>query len=204
MYINLISRCNSSLMVLVCTIFLTACGGGGYSAPVVEDTPVVEETPAFAVTSENYTEGSAIPLLHACTALGGTDVSPQFSWTNPPTGTSSYAIIMDDETPPCGTGAEACVHWALFNLPSSTTALVSNVDISTIEGAVEGYTYDGATTDYAGPCPPSAHTYNTTVYALSSAMTTIGADPLFTSSTFEADYPGSILGQAEITGTFTP
>ena len=193
-----------SLLPFIVVTFLVGCGGGGGgAAPVVEETPVVEEMPPFAVTSENYTEGSSIPLLHACAALGGTDASPQFSWTNPPSDTNSFAIIMDDETSPCGTGSNACVHWALFNLPSSTTSLVSNVDVSTIEGAVEGNTYI-PTTDYAGPCPPSAHTYNTTVYALGSGMTTIGANSTFTSSEFEADYSGSILGQAEITGTFTP
>jgi Raf kinase inhibitor-like YbhB/YbcL family protein len=233
MFINQVQKFNYLLVVVFFAIFMTACGGGGsnntpaYDTPAddapandtpaddtpaddtpADDTPAddtpADDTPDFAITSENYTEGGAIPLLHACENLDGTDASPQYSWSNPPTGTSSYAIIMDDETPPCGTGAEACVHWALYNLPSSTTSLVSNVDVSTIDGAVEGYTYDAATIDYAGPCPPNAHTYNTTVYALGAGMSTIGANTSWTSSTFEAEYSDSIIGQAEITGTFTP
>ncbi|MDG1308093.1 MAG: YbhB/YbcL family Raf kinase inhibitor-like protein [Porticoccaceae bacterium] len=223
MFINQVQKFNYLLVVVFFAIFMTACGGGGSNNTPADDTPAddtpadetpaddtpaddtpADDTPDFAITSENYTEGGAIPLLHACENLGGTDASPQYSWSNPPTGTSSYAIIMDDETPPCGTGAEACVHWALYNLPSSTTSLVSNVDVSTIDGAVEGYTYDAATIDYAGPCPPNAHTYNTTVYALGAGMTTIGANTTWTSSTFEAEYSDSIIGQAEITGTFTP
>ena len=146
--------------------FLVGCGGGGggSAAPVVEEDPVVEEMPAFAVTSENYTEGSAIPLLHACAALGGSDTSPQFSWTNAPADTAKYVLIMDDETEPCGSGALACVHWALFNIPSSTTALAADVDISTIDGTVEGNTYI-PTTDYEGPCPP-VHILTTLRYML--------------------------------------
>ena len=214
-----------TLLPFICIAFLVSCGGGGgggggYTAPVeeaadaggtapVEDTSDAEDTseddntPAFALTSNDYTEGNAIPLLNACTALGGTDASPQFSWANPPVDTTGYALIMDDETPPCGTGSQACVHWALFNIPASITSLESDVDISTIEGTVEGFTYI-PTADYEGPCPPSVHTYKTTVYALDSSMAAIPANSSFTRSTFASEYSGSILDQAEITGTFNP
>jgi len=209
-----------SLLTFMCIIFLISCGGGGGSsaapyaqeaAPSAEEaTPAEEEppaegdnTPAFALSSENFNDGNAIPLRHACTALGGTDASPQFSWTNSPADTAKYALIMDDETFPCGIGSLACVHWALFNIPASTTSLVADVDTSAIEGSVEGNTYI-PTTDYEGPCPPSAHTYKTTVYALDSSMEVLPANSTFTRSTFESDYSGSILDQAELMGTFNP
>ena len=213
-----------TLFPFICILFLISCGGGGGSsdasygqepassaeevveeaAPAEEEAPAEEATtPAFALTSENYSDGNAIPLTHACSALGGTDASPQFSWTNPPADTAKYALIMDDETSPCGTGSLACVHWALFNIPVATTSLVSDVDTSAIEGAVEGNTYI-PTTDYEGPCPPSAHTYKTTIFALDSSMVAVAANSSFTRSTFESEYSDNIVGQAEITGTFTP
>jgi Raf kinase inhibitor-like YbhB/YbcL family protein len=215
-----------SLLPLISIIFLISCGGGGGSATPkypdpdtdpdpdpdpdtdtdneVADPPVNDDdTPAFALSSENFNEGNAIPLRHACTALGGTDASPQFSWTNAPAGTASYALIMDDETPPCGTGSLACVHWALFNIPASTNSLDADVDIATNEGSVEGYSYI-PTNDYEGPCPPSEHTYNTTIYALDASFEALPQDSTFTRSTFESTYSGNILDQAELTGTFDP
>jgi len=203
-----------SFFPILCILFLVSCGGGGsgsggYSAAPAEETSEVEKTPeegntaAFALTSDNYTNGNAIPLANACSALGGTDISPQFSWANPPLGTAGYALIMDDETSPCGTGALSCVHWALFNIPATITRLESDVDIATIEGAVEGFSYI-PTTNYEGPCPPSAHSYIATVYALDSSMSDIPANSTFTRSTFESEYGGSILDKAEIMGTFTP
>ena len=207
-----------TLLPLACIISLVSCGGGGggggYTAPIeetedaggtapVEDISDAGNTPAFVLTSDDYTEGNAIPLLNACTALGGADASPQYNWTNPPVDTAGYALIMDDETPPCGTGSQACVHWALFNIPASIVSLESDIDISTIDGTVEGFSYI-PTTDYEGPCPPSVHTYKTTVYALSSTMVAVPANSSFTRSTFESEYSGSILDQAEITGTFNP
>ena len=203
-----------SLLPLICISFLISCGGGGGSATPnyqdpelsVEgaDTPAEDDdSPTFALFSENFNVGNAIPLQHACTALGGADASPQFSWTNSPAGTTSYALIMDDETPPCGTGSLSCVHWALLNIPASTTSLDADVDISTIEGSVEGYTYIPSN-DYEGPCPPSEHTYKTTIYALDSSFEVLPEESTFTRSTFESNYSGSILDQAELTGTFNP
>lgn len=208
-----------SLLPFICIILLVSCGGGGdstapnyqNSAPSTEEaTPVEEETPAeadntpaFALSSENFNDGNAIPLRHACTALGGTDASPQFSWKNSPAGTARYALIMDDETSPCGAESLACVHWALFNIPATTTSLDADVDISAIEGSVEGNTYI-PTTDYEGPCPPSEHAYKTTVYALDSSMEVLPANSTFTRSTFESYYSGSILDKAELMGTFNP
>lgn len=209
-----------SLLPFICIIFLVSCGGGGggsappkYQDPepsTEEETPLdgetpaeVGNTPAFALSSENFNDGNAIPLRHACTALGGTDASPQFSWTNSPADTARYALVMDDETSPCGTGSLACVHWALLNIPASTTSLDADVDISAIEGSVEGNTYI-PTADYEGPCPQSEHTYNTTIYALDSSMEVLPADSTFTRSTFESRYSGNILDQAELTGTFNP
>lgn len=197
--------------------FLTACGGGGGSSSssyedddsssdvVTDDGGATDNDDAetFTITSENYIDGAEIPLVHACDAYGGLDNSPQFTWTNAPADTASFAIIMDDETPPCGTDADACVHWALFNIPSTVTSVAENVDVSTINGAVEGFNYI-PTSDYAGPCPPNAHVYHTTVYALDANMATIGENASFTSSEFEAAYSANILDHADISGTFTP
>ena len=205
-----------SLLPLICIMLLISCGGGGgggsatpnYQDPEpyteVEDPPVnADDTPAFALSSENFNDGSAIPLQHACTGIGGTDASPQFSWTNSPAGTARYALIMDDETPPCGTDSQSCVHWALFNIPASTNSLDADVDIATIEGSVEGYTYI-PTNDYEGPCPPSEHRYNTTIYALDASFEVLPQESTFTRSTFESTYSGNILGQAVLMGTFDP
>lgn len=215
-----------TLIHLSCIIFLVGCGGGSgdgsdrYAIPSEVKSEAAETTqaegvsdaeitlednnsPAFVLTSDSYTDGNAIPLINACTALGGTDTSPQFSWANPPAETAGYALIMDDETSPCGTGSLACVHWGLFNITASTTSLDSDLDIATIDGAVEGFSYV-PTTDYEGPCPPSIHSYKATVYALDSSMAEVPANSTFTRSTFVSEYSNNILGQAEIVGTFTP
>jgi hypothetical protein len=124
---------------------------------------------------------------------------------NKPTGTKYFAIIMDDETAPCGTGTGACAHWSLLNLPPSKTTLLAG-ESATITGVVQGIAYNDLA-GYQGPNPPSgSHTYSITVYALGAATspepaaTTTG--PKYTRASFEAKYANYILAKSTITGTY--
>ena len=178
---------------LFASVFMIACGGGGSSA-----TPTATpQFPAFEVTSSDYQEGGEIPIDHACAGQGGADVSPQLSWIDAPAETDSYAVIMDDETDPCGSGADACPHWGVFNIPSTETEFDQGEAVDAIPGVVEE--------DYFGPCPPNKHTYTTSVYALADSMPVLDQETIvFTRSEFESSYAEHILGKGEITGTFTP
>lgn len=164
----------------------------------------------FQLAASAFVSGSSIPLLHTCGDLGGSNYSPQLNWENTPSGTTTLALIIDDETAPCGTDANACVHWNLFNIDASITALVEDVDPATLvntEGfsqVVEGLNYAG-TNNYAGPCPPAgnSHVYYFVLYALSADQPTMTRLDALTRSEFEEAYTDNILGQAVLTGTFS-
>lgn len=183
------------LFMALMSFILVACEGESSG-----DNPAV---PEFSITSLAYVEQAEIPLKHACAALGGQDISPQYAWSNNPNSVAKFAIIMDDEVSPCGVAANACKHWGLFNIPAATTEVAENVLPSLIPGAVLGINYTGAA-GYVGPCPPSTHIYKTTIYALDSAMPDILINSSFTRSEFEAAYQNNIMDSATISGTFTP
>ena len=107
----------------------------------------------------------------------GKNESPQLSWKNAPEGTKSFAITMYDPDAPTGSG---WWHWVVFDIPTSTTDLVSNAgDIKlnlTPEGTIQSITNYGAQ-GYGGPCPPPGHglhQYIIPVYALKTD--TLGLD----------------------------
>jgi Raf kinase inhibitor-like YbhB/YbcL family protein len=183
----------------------TASGSLGVLVQVQND-----ETDDFQLTASGFATGTDIPLIHACASLGGNNYSPQLNWLNPPADVSSFALIVDDETAPCGTDANACVHWNLFNIDESISALTEDVDPSALvdasgfSSAVEGLTYDG-TNDYEGPCPPpgNAHTYTFTLYALSADQPTMTRLDALTRSEFEEAYAANVLAQARLSGTFS-
>lgn len=176
------------------------------------------DTTSFAISSTSFTDGGKIAVKHACANwTGGVMTSPQFSWSNPPTDTAKYALIMDDEfADDCGPANpgmdDYCVHWGVFNVPTSTTSYAEKLTPSTVSSPViQGYNY--ATTQiYAGVCPPQAHDkYRTTIYALKSTMPTMTlADTNYNTNSgitrkrFESVYSAHILDSATITGTFDP
>lgn len=185
----------------ITSLAFTGCGSSDAS---------LTSTSELNVTSTSYTKGGVIPLTYAAVLQGGSNTSPQLTWSpSADLNVSSYAVIMDDETTPCGTGTSACVHWGVYNIPSTTTSFTENFDTSSF---YVGTTYNG-TKGYNGPNPPSGltHTYNITVYALSSGMPTIGdtqdqsATGGFgiTSAQFETDYAAYILKQTTYAGNFT-
>ncbi|NCF76767.1 MAG: YbhB/YbcL family Raf kinase inhibitor-like protein [Proteobacteria bacterium] len=194
----------------VYSLTVTASDGTVDTSLDVTAEVINDEEDDFQLTASQFTTGNDIPLIHACAALGGNNFSPQVSWRNAPDNTDSFALIIDDETAPCGTDANACVHWNLFNIDASIEGLIEDVDPTTLvdangaNSAVEGLTYAG-THNYEGPCPPAGneHTYHFALYALSEDQPTMTRLDALTRSEFEEAYSGNILGQANLTGTFT-
>ena len=194
----------------VYSLTVTASDGTVDTSLDVTAEVINDEEDDFQLTASQFTTGNDIPLIHACAASGGNNFSPQVSWRNAPDNTDSFALIIDDETAPCGTDANACVHWNLFNIDASIEGLIEDVDPTTLvdangaNSAVEGLTYAG-TNNYEGPCPPAGneHTYHFALYALSEDQPTMTRLDALTRSEFEEAYSGNILSQANLTGTFT-
>jgi Raf kinase inhibitor-like YbhB/YbcL family protein len=89
--------------------------------------------------------------------------SPAVSWSAGPAGTVSYAVTIIDPD------AHDFVHWAVLDLPPSTTSLAEGLSPGGAlpAGAREldnGFGKSG----YGGPCPPtgSTHHYVLTVWAV--------------------------------------
>ena len=149
---------------------------------------------AFEITSPAFANGGAIPADFSC---DGRDVSPALSWTEPPAGTQSFALIMDDPDAPMGTW----VHWVIFNIPASTRDLTEGTPTAPqlSDGSLQGKTSAGST-GYHGPCPPSGtHRYFFKLYALDTILSlSTKADKKELLAAME----GHILANAEWMGTF--
>ncbi|MEX6508492.1 YbhB/YbcL family Raf kinase inhibitor-like protein [Jiella sp. M17.18] len=65
---------------------------------------------AFLLTSPDFKDGETIPSRHLKT---GDNLSPQLEWTDPPEGTRSYVLLMEDVTA-AGHGHR---HWAIYDIP---------------------------------------------------------------------------------------
>jgi hypothetical protein len=132
-------------------------------------TSTIEITPTplpFEMTVLGFGQGEIIPARFACT---GENLSPEITWTLPPEGTESLALIFDDPDAPGGTW----VHWILFNLPPSVSGLSENLaTLANYQDGSQGGANSWGNLGYGGPCPPqgSTHNYTFTLYALDVAL----------------------------------
>ena len=106
---------------------------------------------------------------------------------------------MDDED--CGAGDRACRHWSVFNIPLNVTSLKAGEDPGAIDGVTQGSNYLGKE-GYAGPCPPSQHTYRITVFALDGGAPRVDKGAEMNRAKFQSKYGQHILGSATIAGTY--
>jgi Raf kinase inhibitor-like YbhB/YbcL family protein len=112
--------------------------------------------------SPAFTDGFPIPVDYTG---DGANVSPPLRWADPPAGTQSFALIVDDPDAPRGT----FTHWVLFNLPAGARELAPDVrpDFTLPDGTRQGLN-DFGRVGYGGPAPPPgpAHRYFFKLYAL--------------------------------------
>jgi Raf kinase inhibitor-like YbhB/YbcL family protein len=143
----------------------------------------------FALRSPDTAPGATIALDHVYDRSGchGGNTSPALSWSHPPAGTRSFALLMFDPDAPGG----GWWHWAVFDIPAGVRSLRADAGDPARHllppGAIQARN-DFGTPGYGGPCPPPgpAHHYRLTLYAL--RVATLALDP--------GASPGEVAAQA--------
>ena len=122
----------------------------------------VTSASAMEIKSTDLADGAMFRTVNVCKRHGGSDVSPQLSWSGVPAGAKSLAITMFD---PDARGGIGFWHWVVLDIPTTVTSLAAGAGLP--QGAVGGSNGMG-TAVYLGPCPPDAivHHYQITLYAL--------------------------------------
>jgi Raf kinase inhibitor-like YbhB/YbcL family protein len=150
---------------------------------------------SLELSSTAFQQGTAIPKQYTG---DGADRSPPLRWSEPPTGTKSFALICDDPDAPRGTW----VHWVLFNLPGQTPELEEGMPTTATlpSGAKQGKN-DFGNLGYGGPAPPRGkpHRYFFKLYALAAEVDLpAGA----TRAQLEEAMKGHILAEGQLMGTY--
>jgi Raf kinase inhibitor-like YbhB/YbcL family protein len=123
---------------------------------------------AFTLSSPDFKDGGRLATKNAGNNKSnpncvGENVSPALSWSNPPEGTKSYALMMFD---PEGRPPGGVSHWVAYGIPVSVTGFAEG-EVSKASDKYVGGTSTQKVGFYSGPCTPAGapHHYTFTLIA---------------------------------------
>lgn len=94
----------------------------------------------LTLMSTDISHDQPLPKAHWAHSMGGSDTSPQLSWSGAPEGTKSFAVSCFDPDAPTGSGFW---HWAVYDIPADVTSIATGETPAGIvlpnETAVRGY-----------------------------------------------------------------
>jgi Raf kinase inhibitor-like YbhB/YbcL family protein len=143
----------------------------------------------FSLTSSAFAAGGTIPVRHTCDAE---DRSPALSWTAPPAGSRSLALVLDDPDAPGG----RFIHWLAWGIPPDAGGLAEG-QAAPLEGR-----NDFGSVGYRGPCPPRGggrHRYRFRLHALPEELRLAPGAGV---AELERALTGRLLAVAELVGTY--
>lgn len=159
---------------------------------------------SFAVTSSDVADGKPAParFAYAGAAEGAQNVSPQLAWSGFPAGTKSFVVTCFDPDAPTPSGFW---HWALVDLPASTTELATGAGAAgaSLPGQAFHVRSDWGSNDYGGPYPPDGdrpHRYYFVVHAVD--VETLGVDADVSPAVVSFHLAFHTLARAQIVPTF--
>jgi hypothetical protein len=179
----------TSLVAAIALIALASCGNGATNdneASAMENLTLAK----LNLTSDAFQNGQPIPAEYSC---DGANKSPALRWDEPPAGTKSFALVIDDPDAPSGMFR----HWGVFDIPASARSIGAGQRLGT------EVNNDGGKPGYTGPCPPKGngvHHYHFKLFALDTDKLGLGADAKV--ADIENAAGKHALAQGELIGTY--
>jgi Raf kinase inhibitor-like YbhB/YbcL family protein len=159
----------------------------------------------FELTSEDVTDGGTLATqqVSGIMGAGGHDNSPQLSWSGFPDETKSFVVTAYDPDAPTASGFW---HWAVANIPVSTTSLVSGAgdDGGTgIPSTALTLKNDAGLFRYIGAAPPAGHGPHRYIFAVHAVdVERLEVDETATPAYLGFNLFSHAIGRALLTATY--
>lgn len=152
----------------------------------------------LSLKSPDFVHQGEIPRLFTCQ---GNDSSPALNWSGVPPETKSLVLIVDDpDAPDPANPKMTWVHWLLYNIPPTLSALPAGVLESALPAGVLPGKNDWNRTGYGGPCPPvGRHRYFHKLYALDIELADLKRP---NKAQLEAAMKGHVIAESVLIGTY--
>lgn len=165
-------------------------------SPIVFDLPETASRGSIVLSSQTLASG-VVP--EPASANGG-NVSPDLAWSEPPRGTKSFVLLVED---PDGNRDGAPVrHWTVFDIDAAARGLPAGVQPGLVTPKMTQSVNVRGTLGYAGPRPRpgTTHHYHFELFALD---TRLGLTDQATRASVVAGMAGHVLAKGQIVATYT-
>jgi Raf kinase inhibitor-like YbhB/YbcL family protein len=188
----------SKALALAGTLSLAVVSGAA-AGTTAFDRPETQAPDTIKVSVGDIAADGKIPVKFTA---DGKNVAPPVRWTAGPSGTKGYVVVMQDADAP---GADAAVHWLVYNLPPQVLSLPggmrNSAEPASPLGVAQGWNYHGSF-GYSGPRPPvgdAEHHYHFQVFALDRAQHVHSGVQL---DRVIGAMKGRVIGRGELVATY--
>ncbi|SNS21066.1 YbhB/YbcL family Raf kinase inhibitor-like protein [Rhodococcoides kyotonense] len=163
------------------------------------------DLPSFQLTSEDFQEGATLDAqqVSGIMGAGGHDNSPQLSWSGFPEGTKSFVVTAYDPDAPTASGFW---HWAVANIPATTTSLVAGAGDdggTAIPTSAVTLKNDAGLFRYIGAAPPAGHGPHRYIFAVHAVdVERLEVDETATPAYLGFNLFSHAIGRAVLTGVY--
>jgi len=181
-----------TLALALALVALASCGSNGNAVNQTNGGTAVENATLakLQLSSSAFQDGQPIPSQYTC---DGANQPPPLQWGEPPAGTKSFALVIDDPDAPGGTFR----HWGVFDIPASARSIGGGQRV----GAEVAN--DFGKPGYGGPCPPKGHGphhYQFKLFALDTDKLDVAANAKIADVENAAEQHA--IAQGELVGTY--
>ncbi len=157
--------------------------------------------PGLTITTAAFEDGAMIPAKF--TQLVPVPVSPELDWTNVPTGTVSFTLIMHDPDTAPKHGSEDILHWMAFNIPGTARQLPEGIPPTAAlpDGTIQAKSFRGAV-GFMGPGAGAAGPYHHYTWELFALDTKLDLTPDATRADVLKAMDGHVLAKAATEARF--
>ena len=181
----------------ICTVLIAALVGSA----MAQDKGKMPPRPGLTLTTSAFSDGGEIPARF--TQNDPNAVSPKLEWTNVPTGTVTFALILHDPDVALQRKTDDVLHWMIFNIPGTAHELPEGVPANATlsDGTIQAKNLRQAV-GYMGPGAPAAGPHHHYTFELFALDTKLDLGPDATRADVLKAIDGHILGKGVLVGRF--
>jgi Raf kinase inhibitor-like YbhB/YbcL family protein len=152
---------------------------------------------SITLTTDAFPAGGIIPLRYAGRGVGD-NVSPSLRWSNPPTGTAAWVLIMQDPDAPL---PRPFVHLIAYDISAEVTEFEEGA-LSTHSNQAQLGRNTFGSSGYAGPRALPGHGAHRYVFQLFALDRCLGFSKQPSLKTLLRAMQGSVVARARLDGFF--